>query len=95
MAPAKGILAADESIATMSARLRDTGIEPTAENRRVYRELLAATPQLSKSISGIIFCDETLRQTFSDGTPFAQAVTTASGWPWLTARLDLRVAAAR
>ncbi|HZE14353.1 MAG TPA: class I fructose-bisphosphate aldolase [Mycobacterium sp.] len=75
MAPGKGILAADESIATMSARLRDTGVEPTAENRRVYRELLATTPQLSESISGIIFCDETLRQTFSDGTPFAQAVT--------------------
>jgi fructose-bisphosphate aldolase class I len=76
MAPGKGILAADESIATMSARLRDTGVESTAENRRTYRELLASTPELAESISGIIFCDETLGQTFSDGTPFAQAVTT-------------------
>jgi fructose-bisphosphate aldolase class I len=75
MAPGKGILAADESIATMSNRLSEAGVEPTAENRRVYRELLATTPQLSDSVSGIIFCDETLRQTFSDGTPFAQAVT--------------------
>lgn len=74
MAPGKGILAADESIATMSARLRDAGVEPSAERRRDYRELLASTPQLAQSISGIIFCDETLRQTFSDGTPFAQAV---------------------
>lgn len=75
MAPGKGILAADESIATMSARLRSVGVEATAENRRDYRELLATTPQLSQSISGIIFCDETLRQTFRDGTPFPQAVT--------------------
>jgi fructose-bisphosphate aldolase, class I len=75
MAPGKGILAADESIATMSKRLAEAGVEPTAENRRRYRELLATAPRLSDSVSGIIFCDETLRQTFSDGTPFAQAVT--------------------
>ncbi|WP_102142517.1 class I fructose-bisphosphate aldolase [Mycobacterium hubeiense] len=75
MAPGKGILAADESIATMSKRLQQTGVEPTAENRRRYRELLATAPGLSESVSGIIFCDETLRQTFSDGMPFAQAVT--------------------
>ncbi|TXH33995.1 MAG: fructose-bisphosphate aldolase class I [Rhodospirillaceae bacterium] len=75
LAPGKGILAADESIATMSARLQDAGVEPTADSRRDYRELLAATPQLSRSVSGIIFCDETLRQTFSDGTPFPKAVT--------------------
>lgn len=75
MAPGKGILAADESIATMSKRLAEAGVEPSAESRRFYRELLATAPELSDSISGIIFCDETLRQTFSDGRPFAQAVT--------------------
>jgi fructose-bisphosphate aldolase, class I len=75
MAPGKGILAADESIATMSKRLEQAGVEPTAENRRRYRELLATAPDLSTSISGIIFCDETLRQTFSNGTPFAQSLT--------------------
>jgi fructose-bisphosphate aldolase class I len=75
MAPGKGILAADESIATMSTRLQEAGVEPTAENRRRYRELLATAQGLSESVSGIIFCDETLRQTFTDGTPFAQAVT--------------------
>jgi fructose-bisphosphate aldolase class I len=75
MAPGKGILAADESIGTMSKRLQEAGVEPTAENRRRYRELLATAPGLSESVSGIIFCDETLRQTFSDGAPFAQAVT--------------------
>lgn len=74
MAPGRGILAADESIATMSKRLQDAGVEPTAENRRRYRELLATAPGLADSVSGIIFCDETLRQNFSDGTPFPEAV---------------------
>jgi fructose-bisphosphate aldolase class I len=75
MAPGKGILAADESVATMSKRLQENGVEPTAENRRNYRELLASAPGLSDNVSGIIFCDETLRQTFGDGTPFAEAVS--------------------
>jgi fructose-bisphosphate aldolase, class I len=73
-APGKGILAADESIGTMSSRLAAAGVEPTEENRRAYRELLAATPGLDRSVSGIIFCDETLRQSFADGRPFADAL---------------------
>ncbi|UNB49911.1 class I fructose-bisphosphate aldolase [Mycolicibacterium sp. YH-1] len=74
MAPGKGILAADESISTMSKRLQQNGVDPTAENRRTYRELLATAPGLSDHVSGIIFCDETVRQSFSDGTPFPEAV---------------------
>ncbi|MDQ4116258.1 MAG: fructose-bisphosphate aldolase class I [Actinomycetota bacterium] len=74
VAPGKGVLAADESIGTMSDRLEKAGVEATAENRRRYRELLASTTGLADGTSGIIFCDETLGQTFTDGTPFAQAV---------------------
>jgi fructose-bisphosphate aldolase class I len=74
VAPGKGVLAADESIGTMSSRLQKAGVEATAENRRRYREMLASTPGLADGASGIIFCDETLGQAFADGTPFAQAV---------------------
>ncbi|GEL19883.1 fructose-bisphosphate aldolase [Pseudonocardia asaccharolytica DSM 44247 = NBRC 16224] len=74
VAPGKGILAADESIGTMSSRLEKAGVEPTAENRRAYRELLTSTPNLAEGVSGIIFCDETLHQQFADGRPFAEAV---------------------
>ncbi len=70
----KGVLAADESIATMSQRLEKAGVTPSAESRRDYRELLSAAPGLSDGVSGIIFCDETLNQTFADGTPFPEAV---------------------
>jgi len=72
--PGKGILAADESISTMSSRLEGASVEPTADSRRTYRELLASTPGLASGVSGIIFCEETLNQVFSDGRPFPQAV---------------------
>ncbi|ODT97640.1 MAG: fructose-bisphosphate aldolase [Pseudonocardia sp. SCN 72-86] len=66
----RGILAADESIATMSARLEKVGVEPTAENRRVYRELIVTTPELADSISGVILADETFHQRVTDGRTF-------------------------
>lgn len=73
-APGKGILAADESIATMSSRLQHAGVTATADSRRTYRELLVSTPGLADGVSGIIFCEETLGQVFSDGRPFPAAV---------------------
>jgi len=68
----RGILAADESIGTMSARLEKVGVEATAENRRVYRELIVTTPRLSESISGIILADETFHQKVGDGRTFPE-----------------------
>ena len=70
---ARGILAADESIATMSTRLEGEGVAPTESNRRDYRELLLTAPDLSRTVSGIILCDETFHQEVSDGTAFPLA----------------------
>lgn len=67
----RGILAADESVGTMGKRLESVGVESTEENRRLYRELLVTTPDLSASISGAILSDETIHQELSDGTAFA------------------------
>lgn len=39
VAPGKGILAADESTATIGKRFADIGVENTEENRRAYREV--------------------------------------------------------
>jgi len=72
VAPGKGVLAADESIATMSKRLEGAGVPASPDARRDYRELLLTTAGLSGYISGIILCDETLRQALSDGTPFGE-----------------------
>ena len=68
----RGILAADESIGTMSSRLEKVGVAATEENRRVYRELIVTTPRLSESISGIILADETFRQKVSNGRTFPE-----------------------
>jgi fructose-bisphosphate aldolase, class I len=71
--PGRGILAADESIATMSGRLAAVGVVASEATRRDYRALLLTAPQLSSWISGIILCDETLRQSLVDGTSFVAA----------------------
>ena len=70
----RGILAADESIGTMSSRLEKAGVEVSAENRRAYREMLVTTPDLARGISGIIMSDETFNQKLSDGREFPLAV---------------------
>jgi fructose-bisphosphate aldolase, class I len=70
----RGILAADESIGTMSSRLEKVGVAATAENRRAYREMLLTTPELHEGISGVILSDETFNQKLSDGNTFPLAL---------------------
>jgi fructose-bisphosphate aldolase class I len=70
----RGILAADESIGTMSSRLEKAGVPVSAENRRAYREMLLTTPNLSSGISGVILSDETFNQKLSAGRDFPAAV---------------------
>jgi fructose-bisphosphate aldolase class I len=77
MAQGKGILAADESIATMSSRLARAGVAPTVANRKAYREMLITAPGLAAGISGVILCDETIRQRLTDGRSFPQALAAA------------------
>ncbi len=68
--PGKGILAADESISTMSARLEAAGVPASEEARRAYREMLVTTPGLQAGVGGVILCDETLRQRVASGATF-------------------------
>jgi fructose-bisphosphate aldolase, class I len=70
----RGILAADESIATMSSRLEKAGVAVTEENRRAYREMLIRTPELHSGISGVILSDETFNQKLDDGQSFPLAL---------------------
>ncbi len=74
LAAPRGILAADESVKTMSSRLEKAGIEVSEEARASYRELLATAPGLGGYISGMILFDETIRQQFADGTAFPEAI---------------------
>lgn len=70
----KGILAADESTATITKRFEAVGITSSEDTRRAYRELLITTPQFNQFISGVILFEETLNQTTSQGTTFPEAL---------------------
>ncbi|XP_047353548.1 fructose-bisphosphate aldolase-like isoform X1 [Vespa velutina] len=74
VAPGKGILAADESTATIGKRLKDINVENNENNRRAYRQLLftAAKDVIGQHISGVILFHETLYQKADDGTPFVE-----------------------
>jgi fructose-bisphosphate aldolase, class I len=75
VAAGKGIIAIDESNATIKKRFDGVGIECTEENRRAYRELLLGTPKLGDYISGAILFDETIRQSTKAGVPFAKLMS--------------------
>jgi fructose-bisphosphate aldolase, class I len=75
VAPGRGILAADESSATIKKRFDAIGAESTDSTRRDYRELLfRSTEAMSKYISGVILYDETIRQNAKDGTPLVKVI---------------------
>jgi fructose-bisphosphate aldolase class I len=82
VANGKGLLAADESTATIKKRFDTIGLESTADSRRDYREMLFRSDDAMKNnISGVILYDETLRQSAKDGTPFVQIMKAAGCIP--------------
>lgn len=82
VAEGKGILAADESTATIKKRFDAIGVENTEDNRRDYRELLFRTkPAMRDYISGVILFDETIRQKAKDGTPLVDLITASGSLP--------------
>jgi fructose-bisphosphate aldolase, class I len=70
----KGILAADETVPTLTKRFDSLGIASTEQSRRTYREMLL-TAGAAEFISGVILQDETIRQKSSDGTPLVQVLS--------------------
>ena len=61
----KGVLAADESTATMTKRLESVKIPSTPENRLLFRETLFTASSMKECIGGVILYDETIKQTSS------------------------------
>src|SRR5215813_11323740 len=74
VADGKGILAADETVPTLTRRFDALGIKSTEQSRRTYREMLFTSPGAAEFISGAIMYDETIRQKSSRGTPLAEAL---------------------
>lgn len=89
MAPGKGILAADESVRTMNARLSAVGVEETPEAARQYRDVLFTTKGLGDYLTGVIMFDETIRQNGNDGTPFPHMLEHQGVMPGIKVDLGL------
>ena len=81
VADGKGILAADETIPTLTRRFDTLGIKSTEQSRRTYREMLFTSPGTAEFISGVIMYDETIRQKSSRGMPLAEALLVQSVLP--------------
>lgn len=90
VADGRGILAADESSGNIKKKFEKLGVEDTAENHRRYRELLFTAPEMEKYISGVILFDETIRQSTSDGVPFAKYLTAKGVVPGIKVDIGLK-----
>jgi fructose-bisphosphate aldolase, class I len=74
-ADGKGILAADETVGTLTKRFDALGIRSTEQSRRTYREMLFTATGAADFISGVIMHDESIRQKSSGGTPLVQVLS--------------------
>jgi fructose-bisphosphate aldolase class I len=82
VAPGKGLLAADESTATIKKRFDVINVESTEKSRRDYREMLFRSSEaMSRYISGVILYDETIWQDASDGTPLVEIIEQSGAIP--------------
>jgi fructose-bisphosphate aldolase, class I len=78
-ADGKGILAADETVGTLTKGFDAHGIRSTEQSRRTYREMLFTATGAAECISGVIMHDETIRQKSSGGTPVVQVLSRQAG----------------
>jgi fructose-bisphosphate aldolase class I len=81
IASGKGILAADETVPTLTQRFDALGITSTEQSRRTYREMLFTTPGASEFISGVIMQDETIRQKDSAGVALSEVLVSRGVLP--------------
>jgi len=77
----KGILAADESTATMTKRLDSVNVQSTPENRLSFRQALFSSSSMSSCIGGVILYDETIKQKIPDGKNIPELIQSANSIP--------------
>src|SRR3954453_23176100 len=75
VARGKGILAADETVPTLTRRFDALHIPSTEHTRRDYREMLFTFPDAAEFISGVIMQDETIRQKSAAGVSLAEILS--------------------
>ncbi|KAF0986276.1 hypothetical protein HZS_3225, partial [Henneguya salminicola] len=72
VSPGKGILAADESNASVSKRFKDINFENNEENRRLFRQLLFTDDKIGDHLGGAILFEESFFQKDDNGKLFRQ-----------------------
>ena len=77
----KGILAADESTATMTKRLDGVNVSSTPENRLLFRETLFSSSGMKECIGGVILYDETIRQKTSNKDSIPELISKMGSTP--------------
>ncbi len=73
----KGILAADESTATMTKRLDSVKVKSDENNRLLFRQTLFSSLSMKECIGGVILYDETIRQRTSDGKTIPELINSS------------------
>ena len=74
LSKAKGILAADESTATMTKRLESVNVQSNENNRLLFRQTLFSSLSMKECIGGVILYDETIRQKTSTGKTIPELI---------------------
>ena len=70
----KGILAADESTATMTNRLNSVKVNSNEKNRLLFRQTLFSSLSMKECIGGVILYDETIRQKTTAGKTIPELI---------------------
>ena len=89
----KGILAADESTATMTKRLESVKVQSTAENRLLFRETLFSASGMTDHIGGVILYDETIKQETSKKNRIPELISKMGSTPGIKVDTGAKVLA--
>jgi len=89
----KGILAADESTATMTKRLKSVKVQSTAENRLLFRETLFSASGMTEYIGGVILYDETIKQITSKKNKIPELISEMGSAPGIKVDTGAKVLA--
>ena len=89
----KGILAADESTATMTKRLNAVKVPSTPENRLLFRETLLSSQSMKNCIGGVILYDETVKQIASNKKSIPELISSTGAVPGIKVDTGAKVLA--
>ncbi len=89
----KGILAADESTATMTKRLDSVNVESNENNRLLFRQTLFSSLSMKECIGGVILYDETIKQKTSSGKTIPELINYSGSLPGIKVDTGAKVLA--